>query len=477
MISNNPFIHLFKTLGKYYVFDVNKNKILNISEDLYRGLKKIKVGKSTENAKIKNLVDLGYFSSNKCKIIEHSEDIYLEDLLKNKLGAIILQITQRCNFRCKYCVYSGNYHNRNHEDKNMKWDIAKRSLDFLLSNSKDSEKIQIGFYGGEPLLEFDLIKDCVDYAKKIFVGKKINFNLTTNGSILNNEIVEFLHNNNIQITISIDGPKIIHDKNRKFANNNLSTHDVILKNIANIRKKYPNYLSKININTVKDHECDVNEINKYFSEEEILKDLSKLNSDISNDNRINPINYEKDFFSNIEYEKFKVILSIIGRLKSDDDNIFEEYFSAAMLTNNKLKFKQNKILEKSHPSGTCIPGATKFLVNVNGDFFPCDMANEISNILKIGNINDGFYINKIRKLMNPSKIISDECKNCYAFIYCDQCVLKSVENNKFEDRLSRNKKLIKCMETRKETEESFKDICTINELYKLKEELKSDFNL
>lgn len=82
-----------------------------------------------------------------------------------------MQVTQNCNLRCQYCVYSGSYINRVHNNKRMSVEVAKQAIDFLVKHSENSKEISIGFYGGEPLLEVPLIREVVDYAEGVFSGK------------------------------------------------------------------------------------------------------------------------------------------------------------------------------------------------------------------------------------------------------------------------------------------------------------------
>ncbi|MDL0414458.1 4Fe-4S cluster-binding domain-containing protein, partial [Clostridioides difficile] len=108
----------------------------------------------------------------------HPETKYIKYHIENNLSSIILQVTQNCNLRCDYCIYSGSYSNRVHTNKRMNIDVAKRSIDYLIKNSSQLNEVSVGFYGGEPLLEFDLIKQIVEYVKVVGEGKEIYFNLT-----------------------------------------------------------------------------------------------------------------------------------------------------------------------------------------------------------------------------------------------------------------------------------------------------------
>ena len=99
--------------------------------------------------------------------IEHPETENLEMLSNHYIEYLILQVTQQCNLRCKYCAYSGNYYNREHSSERMSFDIAKKAIDFYLERSDSANELRLGFYGGEPLLEYELIKKCVDYIKVV----------------------------------------------------------------------------------------------------------------------------------------------------------------------------------------------------------------------------------------------------------------------------------------------------------------------
>ena len=160
-------------------------------------------------------------------------------------------MTQNCNFRCKYCVYSGaeNSYQRVHSNKVMNWNTARKAIDFLWEHSIDSKDVNIGFYGGEPLLEFDLIKKAIEYSRKKFMGKEISFSMTTNGTLLTEEIIRFLSKNKVQLVISLDGAKEINDENRVFKNGS-GTYDRVIRKIDLIKQidsVYANSVESIQI--------------------------------------------------------------------------------------------------------------------------------------------------------------------------------------------------------------------------------------
>ena len=193
MVIDIPFIKLFQTsIGRYF-YDVGKNEIIRVNEKVFDYLHEILqqgvshyVDEETQLI-IRHLTEQGYLSNRRPLVIEHTYTNYLPLFLDRKIAKITLQLTQQCNFRCKYCLYSEttNVHQRNHSEKRMSFDLARRAVDFLWDHSIDSPRVNIGFYGGEPLIEFDLLKRIVEYAEVPFLkGKPLSFNVTTNGSFI-----------------------------------------------------------------------------------------------------------------------------------------------------------------------------------------------------------------------------------------------------------------------------------------------------
>ena len=101
----------------------------------------------------------------------------------------------------------GKYNTREHSGKKMTFNLAQRGIDYILQRSDKCKDIKIGFYGGEPLLEFDLIKKCIEYTNQHTDKIKVIYAITTNGTLLNDEMIALFEKNQLELTISFDGPK------------------------------------------------------------------------------------------------------------------------------------------------------------------------------------------------------------------------------------------------------------------------------
>lgn len=161
-----PFVHLFKTSSGCFVYDVNTDVILKVPEDVYLTIKNPQNNSTNAEKYIYKLKKCGYLKGNKLRYTEHPETRFIKYYAESKVEGLILQLTQNCNLRCKYCVYSGGYYNRTHTNKKMEWNTARKAIDFLIEHSWERPEKTISFYGGEPLLEFSLMKKCILWAEK-----------------------------------------------------------------------------------------------------------------------------------------------------------------------------------------------------------------------------------------------------------------------------------------------------------------------
>lgn len=464
MIKEKPFIHLFETPGGYYIYDVNTNAILSVNKMIYEllqtddlNIKEIGSDFDTINAMRAD----GFLSTRRLKKIIHPDNDVLEYYLDRKLNMITLQITQNCNLRCSYCVYSGKYQNREHSNKKMSIDVAKKGIDFLINHSSDSDEIGIGFYGGEPLLEFEMIKECIEYAEKRAEGKNLILSLTVNGTLLNGEIAEYFQKHRIYTMVSLDGPKEVHDKNRKFSDGR-GSFDVIYNNLKMLKDKCPEFMNKVGFSVVLDPQIDFGCLNEFLLNSDIFDDAYWINMSYVNQNYIkNEVDVQVDYNYKRKYELFKVYLSKLGKLdeKYISRVINKEYFDLKRLMSDERALSK-ELPEKGHHAGPCIPGRQRLFLNVNGDFYPCERVSESSEMTKIGNIETGFDIDKVRKLLNIGCLNADNCKNCWAFKYCTLCATHA---DNLTD-LSRDKINSWCNISRKYVDDMLKNYCSLVEL-------------
>ena len=222
----------FATRNNKYYFDSGTGKVLCCTEDMYELLLNIFKNKGRivdidlSKDKLSDLIlelkkmvaEENIFKARKLDFFNCAHINNLKELLDQGSRQLILEVTEKCNLRCKYCIYgdeTGNF--RGFGARQMDFDIAKSAIDYFIEKSDKEQDLMMSFYGGEPLLNYKLIVMATEYAKKK-LGNRISFNLTSNLTLMNKEMATFFSDNSFRITCSLDGDAETHDQNRIFKN-------------------------------------------------------------------------------------------------------------------------------------------------------------------------------------------------------------------------------------------------------------------
>ena len=159
------------------------------------------------------------------------------------LSTMVLNVTNKCNLSCTYCYEYGEDKivdtENGKQPKFMSVDTARQSVEFMLQQSTSNEIVHLTFFGGETLLNFPVLQDTVAYARERAeeIGKRVEFSLTTNATLLRAEIIEWLADNQIGVTVSIDGPKEMQDEFRVFKSGS-GSYDVIVPKVRELLKRH-----------------------------------------------------------------------------------------------------------------------------------------------------------------------------------------------------------------------------------------------
>lgn len=457
---NKPFIKLLSYKNKlYFVYDVNRNELKNITGETYNILRDILAEKKTikdGNFEINRMLTEGYLLSDRPQHIEQPLNKYLPFYINNRINGIVLQVTQNCNLKCKYCVYAINgIYNRKHSSKHMEWDTAKKAIDYLRVHSKDLSNVRISFYGGEPMLNMALIEKVVLYAEKTMPYKKLSFAMTTNLTLLSSDNINFFKNHKFKLTVSLDGPKDVNDKNRFFAVNGESTYNTVIDNLHQLFADSDYYNNNLQINSVIDKSVDQQYISTFFHNHHLFQKISVGYSTVSDSNLRIQYYTSPQYIKREKIKRFKDMISrATNRVEANEtfNDIYEK------LEKKSTPYSKQKDV---HHNGPCIPGVKKLFVDVNGNFFPCEKANDLSPHLKIGNIIDGIDIEKARGLYNLGRINEDECKSCWAIKLCSCCAV-NIDDGK---SISKELKMSRCTAQRKQLENELMQLGLIELLY------------
>lgn len=380
----------------------------------------------------------------------------------NGFKQMILNVTDDCNMRCKYCIFSENYPmHRDYSDSYMNFDIAKQAVDYYFRNFEKvyrrnpTRRPVIGFYGGEPLLNFGLIKEVVKYIHKKYSDYNTFYNITTNGTLLSGERLDFLIHNDFAIAISLDGPKEEHDRNRVFINGR-GTFETVMENLENLKKKSPNF-TKCTVISTYDPKTDLIKCKNFFDENELkLPFLSRVDMVMPN-------------FTSY-YARFNK--NDIERLEAQKDELREEYFKKVLPENEvrgylgifigvpylNLLIRPIGRVERSPlmpHTGSCIPGE-KISVKPDGTYNMCERINDN---FPIGSVDTGLDYQIIKRLLlDYIGNITPNCENCPIQRLCSLCFAQCGGREHFRKDLSNV-----CESMKKDVIERLGDLYTIFE--------------
>ena len=335
-----------------------------------------------------------------------TEDVYKDAIIdfkkrKTVVKALCLHIAHDCNLDCKYCfAEEGEYHGGR---ALMSYEVGKKALDFLIANSGNRVNLEVDFFGGEPLMNFQVVKDLVAYgrSKEKEFNKKFRFTLTTNGMLLTDEVMEFANKEMANVVLSIDGRKEVHDFMRPTRNGK-GSYDLIIdkfKKMAEMRHQTNYYVrgtfTHYNLDFSKDvlHLADMGF--KQISAEPVVApddmDYAIREEDL-------PQLFEE--YDNLAKEMVK---------REKEGNGFNFFHFMIDLTGGPCLYKRL--------SG-CGSGTEYLAVTPWGDLYPCHQFVGMEQF-KLGNVDTGIEKTDIVDEFKLCNVYAkDKCKDCFARFYC-----------------------------------------------------------
>ena len=419
-----PDIHVFEYNYRNFMFDINTCETMEITPIAFTILKKCGTLNEEEIIhemvpeyhidavkevlrEIRVLMDNGYLTPYKPSAHRR---ILPADTERSRPLEMVMVISQKCNMGCKYCFAGqGEYG----QQGMMTEKIALKAIDYLVCRSERmNQRLQVNFFGGEPLLNFSVMRKTSEYIEKINreKGMRITMQISTNGTILNDEILECLKRHDISVVVSIDGPRGIHNKWRKFRNGK-GTYDTVVKNV----KRMNEYLNKrvaARATLTKDSP-PIAEISSHFME-------------LGFENMVYSMLYEYPTCNGGDYIPYKGI----GMTEQEVKNFYNNAHSTVEEIVKNTEESEISCLDKSiimkginltDGQGPrryyCCAGFDEIAVGIEGDIYPCQRFLDLP-AYKLGNVLTGLDEESFASFYNSFDENRQACTKCWARNLC-----------------------------------------------------------
>ena len=409
-------IHRYESNGFRIVLDINSGSVHLVDPVTYELLPLLEEGRPEEEI-VETLA--GKYPEKEihtalaeCRELQNAgmlftRDIYeniIDEFTKNRqtvVKALCLHVAHDCNLACRYCfAEEGEYHGRR---AMMSFETGKKALDFLIRESGARKNLEVDFFGGEPLMNWEVVKELVRYgrSREEGSGKKFRFTLTTNGVLLNDEVMEFANQEMGNVVLSCDGRREIHDFMRPFRNGK-GSFDLIMpkfRKLAELRQQDRYYIR----GTFTHYNTD------------FAKDVLAL-ADLG--------------FKQISVEPVVAPPEADYAIRAEDVPVIEEQYD--LLAQEMIRReKEGRGFNFFHfmidlTGGPCVykrlsgcgSGTEYLAVTPWGDLYPCHQFVGEEQFL-MGNVDEGITAADIREKFGRCNVYSKpECRDCFSRFYC-----------------------------------------------------------
>lgn len=401
-------VYFFTIRGKYFAYDVQSTACVALDSIGLTMLPEMLSGdregleekyahtypKSQLGACIKQCRELlsnGIFSA--------KSNPYRHRIQKN-VSSVCLHISHKCNLNCEYCYADAGTFGR--EAMLMSREMMLKAIDFAFAHSGDLGRLNITFFGGEPLLNFKLIREGVGYAKEQAekFNKKVTFGMTSNATLLTPGIMDFIRQEDFSLIFSIDGPKKIHNRMRKFPTGK-GSHARVIKNIGEYLRHYSDDFTA---------RATFTRTTPNFSEQVLF-----LNGQGFENVSVEPAQLDAVHPHSISTQ------SEILRVKLEYDSLADIYLERfdkdKPLHFFHFDYDLRKLLNPQPIHTQCGAGDGFISIIPDGSIFPCfEMVVEEENC--IGNVDSGFDVKKRKRFQRMHADVKKICRECWAKYIC-----------------------------------------------------------
>jgi len=316
----------------------------------------------------------------------------------------------------------------------MPLETALKAVDYLQAHSSRSGDLALGFFGGEPLLEPTLVQRTTEYARQRIKGKDLTFSLTTNGTLLNPEIMSFLAANDFSTFVSLDGPAEINDRDRVFGGEGKGSCDVVMSRLREFREAHPEYYGRrVRLSMVAPPGTDYVRVAEWLRACDHEVAMSSLVGDDTGEfdraYQEHPVTGDEQLMSEF------IEAHCRGALDEREGQL--AFSLHAILFSSTLWMLRRRPVptsprERAIRRGICVPGSDRLFVDCNGDLFPCEKTDGRGH-LRLGHIDSGVDVGKANDVvMAFHEFLVQECASCWLWRLCQVCLPGPTKGDGFD---------------------------------------------
>lgn len=407
-----PMFKVFKSrLGKRYLYESSTNTIFEADDESLTALGSVE----GDTSLLRRLGD-DFYSEYFSDVEGAAFSLLRDDMVPGEATCpeiLVLELTQQCNFRCEYCIYSGKYHfERTHSSIQMN----EGTIDLVCAEFFEGKRHPdyVSFYGGEPLLCFDLIRRLCD--KLEGRGIRPKYSITTNGSlVLRDSVLQFLYEHDFHINMSYDG--LNHDRYRRMTNGAATSGVVMraLETIAGLDEDY--FASNVTISATLAPPYQLLDNYHHFSQHRLLSRLGVS---------VNLVNEgDNSFMDGFDLSEQRSMLARDARCLADEYITYEgsvPKFLISLFASSALRIDDREMSLQTHsyPPGQCVVGGHRLFVTATGKKFTCERVGNYGCLGRLGEDKKDIAAYE-RVIGDMSDYFDSHCQSCHLVRVCDMC--------------------------------------------------------
>lgn len=449
MVESGVYGHVFTAAAQTYYYDVNLNDIVAVAEELGAVLRLwgtvpraeietalgakygvMEIRKACESAE-RGYRQEGLFSRRRPHIVPPPTSRSKRERCDENLQHLVLSVTDRCNLRCKYCLHGAQLDwVRSHGVTSMHATTALTALGYFLDRADESQPPCVSFYGGEALLELDLIEAVVAAGRRHCRGHEIIFAIDTNGLLIDSRAVDLIVREQVFVQVSLDGPGSVHDRNRVTCAGD-GTFQRVIEGVERLLDREHRAADRLSFVVTMAPPVDLPGLIRFFQDfPPYVKHGIHGNPQV----RVNVANLQgqdwpeadpgsPDLRTQLTVAREQYLTAVADGGRDALSPVIRELFEPDL-----VRFYHRSRLPlggKFTPGGNCMPGKRKLHVTATGHYQPCERTGEV---FMIGDVESGIDSERVDELrLGFHRALQDRCGNCWALRLCRVCFAVQAE--------------------------------------------------